>query len=304
MSRFPMSSIPSAPFRSESWWRRRLSTAVVFVGIRVWSLVHPTQQPAQRAQPTMTYQAQIAPAPPTPQEDATLRTLLRFFHHELQSAVTGLRAYLALTAVDSADELAGALAATVTKMHDLSQRMVVLSRDGQDALCRQAVDLRAVIASEVAQLRTQGAHLQVTASVPDEPVLVWADPTLIGMAVGTALRNAAESYDPLAATAPIAVCLSVTATDAELVIADQGPGFPAALLTTIAAARPVLGWTTKAHGSGTGISLILGVAQLYVGRAAFCNQPGGGASVTVTLPLVRLDAEGALPDAGGAERCP
>lgn len=292
MSRSPVSSVTRAALVPESRWRRRSHTAVVSLGgMRVWSRLRRGAQPAQRLQPTIPHLVQIAPAPPTLQADATLRTLLRFFHHELQSAVTGLHAYLALTAADGADEVALALAATVTKMHDLSQRMVVLSQDGQAALHRQAVDLRAVIDSEVAQLRTQGAHLQITTHVPVEPVLIWADATLLRMAVGTALRNAAEAYEPLTMTAPIAVHLSVTATDATLVIVDQGSGFPAELLATIAAARPVLGWTTKAHGSGTGVSLILGVAQLHGGRAAFRNRSEGGAAVSMTLPRVAVDPD-------------
>jgi signal transduction histidine kinase len=237
-------------------------------------------------------------------EESQLRVLFRFIQHEMTSATTGLHAYLAFIAADPADEVAVALRATVTKLHALSQRLVVLSQDGQAALRRAYVDLRTVVESEAAQLRTQGAHLAVTTSLPDAPALVWADPTLLAMAVGTALRNAAEAYDPLTVTVPIAVRLTVTATAAELTIADQGPGFPVELLTAIAAARPVLGWTTKAHGSGTGVSLILGVAQLHGGWAAFCNRPEGGASVTITLPLAASAPDGVLPNAAPAERSP
>lgn len=78
------------------------------------------------------------------------------------------------------------------------------------------------------------------------------------------------------------VIIQVVCTDVlRISIEDDGPGFPPVILQS---QQPVLGMTTKSHGSGTGRALVDGVARLHGGRAVFSNRPEGGARVVLELP--------------------
>ena len=77
--------------------------------------------------------------------------------------------------------------------------------------------------------------------------------------------------------------LETRAGHAELTVHDEGPGIPAAVLQRLG--EPFL--TTKAQGTGLGLFLTRRLVERAGGRLEAVNAPGGGAAVTVRLPLVR-----------------
>lgn len=223
---------------------------------------------------------------------ADLDVVFRFLHHELCSAASGLHAYLTLVGRDPADpELLAGVRATVEHVGQLASRLSVLSRDRQLPAHRDIVDLGAVLAEQIAQLRCFGGAVRPTISVAPSALHIMGDRTALAMALNTAIRNSLESA-PLAMM-PV-VTVGVVCTDRlRITIEDDEPGFPPAILRR---QRPLLGMTTKPHGSGTGLALIDGVAQLHGGRAVFSNRPEGGARVVLELPLTLLQRAN-LPDA-------
>src|SRR5262249_4723822 len=67
-----------------------------------------------------------------------------------------------------------------------------------------------------------------------------------------------------------------------LEVADSGPGFPDAELHRVF--EPF--FTTKPRGSGLGLSICERIVAVHGGSIQAENRQGGGAVVTVTLPLI------------------
>jgi signal transduction histidine kinase len=67
----------------------------------------------------------------------------------------------------------------------------------------------------------------------------------------------------------------------ELVVSDTGHGIPQDLVETIF--EPFV--TTKEHGLGVGLSIARSIVEAHGGRIEAANNPGGGASFRVRLPI-------------------
>ena len=65
-------------------------------------------------------------------------------------------------------------------------------------------------------------------------------------------------------------------------VLDNGPGIDAALAARVF--RPF--FTTKAKGTGLGLALVQKIVVTHNGRVAAANADGGGARLTVSLPLL------------------
>ncbi len=81
----------------------------------------------------------------------------------------------------------------------------------------------------------------------------------------------------------VRVALTIGSERARLEVSDDGPGVPAHVLERLG--EPF--HTTKAQGSGLGLFLTRRLAEGAGGRLAVTNRPGGGATVSVEVPLRR-----------------
>ncbi|MDQ3264055.1 MAG: HAMP domain-containing histidine kinase [Myxococcota bacterium] len=107
--------------------------------------------------------------------------------------------------------------------------------------------------------------------------LLGGERTLV-QAITNLLVNACEG-DGQRGASMVTVTLAREATGVVLVIADDGPGFPAQLL---GGASP-LGVTSKPHGSGLGLAIARGLIEASGGSLELSNR-AGGAQVKVGLP--------------------
>lgn len=153
----------------------------------------------------------------------------------------------------------------------------------------QRTTMRAFLASIVDDWQgTRG--LQELALVdrfsPDMPII--SDPAL-RQVIGTAIVNAAE-------VSPQWVGL-YAAREGEtllLTVTDRGPGFPEDLLAEFG--RPYRS-TKDRPGAGLGLFLLVNVVRKLGGNATGDNPPGGGARVTIRIPLAAL----AVPEGAGRD---
>ena len=88
---------------------------------------------------------------------------------------------------------------------------------------------------------------------------------------------------PASAYAPRIVVEGVTdpSNTLRVSVSDNGPGVDPAVATRIF--RPF--FTTKARGTGLGLALVQKIIVTHNGRVTAANADGGGACLTVTLPL-------------------
>ena len=114
------------------------------------------------------------------------------------------------------------------------------------------------------------------------PAQVLGDPSQLGRVVSNLLENAARH-----ATSSVTIELSEGSHGtATLVVADDGPGVPAAdrervfePFTRLDEAR-----TTSSGGVGLGLAIVHDIVEAHEGTVSIADRVGGGAAFVVTLP--------------------
>jgi two-component system sensor histidine kinase HydH len=145
------------------------------------------------------------------------------------------------------------------------------------------VDLRAIVDRAAEEIREEawakGGHVQVRG----EFARVEGDEILLRQAFSNLCRNALEACTE-ARIAPVIVIEGRLQPDqgwAHVVIRDNGPGINPAALDRVF--RPF--FTTRAQGTGLGLSLVQKIVVTHGGRVSASNQPEGGARLQVVLPM-------------------
>jgi two-component system sensor histidine kinase RegB len=134
-----------------------------------------------------------------------------------------------------------------------------------------------------------GATLDyVRRDVPDEPII---SDTALKQMIANVLDNALEA----APDAPLRLLVSADEDTLTLRVRDRGPGFPPQMLERFG--TPYRSSKGK-PGRGLGLFLSVNVARTLGGRIEAHNLPGGGAEVTIHLPLAVLEPEGHPNDHG------
>ena len=109
--------------------------------------------------------------------------------------------------------------------------------------------------------------------------VVEGDEVLLRQAFSNLCRNALEACEGVS---PRIVVEGVADGDVLRVsVSDNGPGVDPAIATRMF--RPF--FTTKARGTGLGLALVQKIIVTHNGRVGAANADGGGACLTVTLPL-------------------
>ncbi len=121
-------------------------------------------------------------------------------------------------------------------------------------------------------------RLQIPAGLP----LVPLDPVLMERVVGNLLENALKYSPP---GSPVALRARRTDTTAEIVVADRGPGIPAAERERIFERFYRADPTRPVKGFGLGLALSLALVEAHDGRIWVGAAVGGGARFVIALPL-------------------
>ncbi len=207
--------------------------------------------------------------------------------HELRTPIAVLRGELELASHDEHDpeamaqSISSALEETDRLTH-LTDGLLTLARAdaGQLAPGGSTTELLATARNSVRRVPPRDG---VTVEVRGEPAIVSGDPESIGPIVTNLVGNAQRF-----AASRVVVSARRRNGRAELVVADDGPGFPAGLLPR-AFDRFVRADTAR-HGSGggtgLGLAIVAALARALGGTVSAANGPPlGGARVEVELPL-------------------
>jgi signal transduction histidine kinase len=147
--------------------------------------------------------------------------------------------------------------------------------------CRPAELLADAVAGHAALARRRGIELRtdvdVAADVPD----VQVDRTRVRQVLDNLLANALR-HAPEGGTVVVSARTAEGGDGLELVITDDGPGFPPERLDEVFE-RFTRG--ADSRGSGIGLSLAKDLVEAHGGTIAAANRPAGGAEVVVTVPL-------------------
>jgi len=246
-------------------------------------------EPATRGEPkelVSTFNAMIE------RVERTLRLQAAFLadsSHELRRPLTVIRTDIDVLRSDSLppEEQRACLdemAAEAEAMGRLIADLLFLSREGEQAIEREPVDLSDLCREVVDRYREQADGHVLVADIEDG---LWAsgDRQRLAQMLTNLLENALD-YTP--AGGEVCVSLSRSGAWAELRVSDTGIGIPPEELPQVFD-RFFRGREARAmrpQGSGLGLAIVRHVAEVHGGEVRAESEPGRGTTFTVRLPLL------------------
>ena len=175
--------------------------------------------------------------------------------------------------------------AEADRLNRLVRNLLEMSRLEAGALSRnrEPVAVSDILGATLARLRPLLLAHPVTLHVPPGLPDVTADPVQLELVITNLLENAAK-YAPR--ETPIEAGARVRGDMLDISIADRGPGIPPGDEERIfekfyRAGSP----DHRPGGSGLGLAIAKGIVEAHGGRIHARNRPGGGAEITVSLPV-------------------
>ncbi len=230
------------------------------------------------------------------QGDRLRSQFLSHVSHELKTPLTSIKGFLQ----NLLDGLTGPLnekqQVYVSRMLENSDRLIrmieaLLDRtriqSGRLDLVPGEVDLGPCVADAVEQLRllAQAKQQTLDAVVPPVPLSVWADRDRLIQIVTNLVQNAVK-FTPEGGSITVMV-RQETQTLAGVSVLDTGPGIPPEFLDQIFdpffRAKEVL---SEKKGLGLGLSIVRTLVELHGGTIAAHSEPGRGAELHFTIPLL------------------
>lgn len=131
------------------------------------------------------------------------------------------------------------------------------------------------------------AIMNIHRSPPNEEIYLWADPSLMELAISNIIENAAK-YSPI--PAQITIALEKKDKWIKIAISDKGIGIPRDDIEHIFDRFYTV---DKAHsqkmgGSGLGLSIVQTIIQKHFGQISVVSEIGKGTTFTIILPVDQL----------------
>jgi two-component system sensor kinase FixL len=141
-----------------------------------------------------------------------------------------------------------------------------------------AIDVVTLLSTTANLLAEDAAHRDVRITISGTASKIMADAELLKIVFVNLFINSAQAMQGHGA---IGVIVAVEAGACRIVIADSGPGIPAEVRDKLF--TPFV--TTKARGTGLGLSTVKRLVEAHHGQIRVDSPPGGGTSITIDLPL-------------------
>jgi signal transduction histidine kinase len=215
-----------------------------------------------------------------------LRTVTDSVAHDMKSPVTAIRGRLevALSTRDDGhwrDLVAEAIDALDRLSHLLNTTLDLAEAEaGALHLNRESLDLSALVRQQIDLYQPAlAAHNHTVASEVDDGIFINGDVSLMHRIMSNLFDNELAHLPP---GCQIQVGLHAHDGQVQLVVEDDGPGFPGDLRNH-AFERFVKG--KHSRGRGLGLAFVNAVAQTHGGTVKISDRVGGGAAITLLLPL-------------------
>ena len=210
--------------------------------------------------------------------------------HELRTPLTSVRglAEYGLQQGDAASReellrLMGLIAGESGRMSRLVDDLLLLARfDAGRPLDRRPVDLASLAAEAVQRARIVAPGRPVTLEAA-EPVIVDGDEGRLTQVIDNLIGNAIKHTPP---GSPVTVTVAGRAGQAELTVADRGPGMTAEQASRVFERfyRTDGARTRASGGAGLGLAIAAALAAAHGGEITVDTAPGHGAAFCLRLP--------------------
>lgn len=249
---------------------------------------------------------------PTPDQLATLRSVLGRIGHDLSNLVTPLIAYPPLLRMEmpvgsKSGELVDAMEQTAQDIVGLARQMLDFASSGDfDGHPVDVGDTVRMVAGELGRGAPPG--IRVEADVCDERLSVTGSGEKIGRCVQRLWANAVEampdggvlrvSVRRLGVDAPQRTfagdCLAV-GDYAVVEVGDTGKGIDPAVLPSVFMPFFTTRRDRRKRGAGLGLTYVHAITQAHGGQVDVESEPGGGTRVRLFLPLQKPGGESSPP---------
>jgi two-component system nitrogen regulation sensor histidine kinase NtrY len=139
-------------------------------------------------------------------------------------------------------------------------------------------DLVALVRRAVFSAQTAYPDMTCRLELPESEPLV-CDERLVSQLLLNLFKNAAEAMESGGRPGTLTVRLTRDAETLQLVLEDDGPGFPLDKIMTLT--EPYV--TTRTKGTGLGLAIVKRSMEEHKGSITLANREGGGAQVTLTF---------------------
>jgi two-component system sensor histidine kinase KdpD len=229
-------------------------------------------------------------ARPIAEADRVRTALLAAVSHDLRTplaaakaAVTSLRSNDIEWDAEDHDELLATADESLDRLTHLVDNLLDMSRlqAGALAVFPRPADLSEIVARSLDDLGP--AARTVTVNIPEDLPEVEVDPGILERVIANLIANALR-YSP--AGTPPALTASALHDRVELRVIDRGPGIPEANWDQMFVPFQRMGDTDNTTGVGLGLALSRGLTEAMGGTLEPDETPGGGLTMSVSLPAV------------------
>ncbi|MFF0268242.1 DUF4118 domain-containing protein [Kribbella sp. NPDC004536] len=228
---------------------------------------------------------QAAQARQLAEVDKLRSALLAAVGHDLRTPLSGIKAAVSslrqsdiVWSAEEQSELLATIEESADRLDDLIANLLAMSRLQAGAL---SVDLRPLVLDEVVGKALAGMpHDAVVVDVPDDLPLVLADAGLLERVLANLVDNG-RRYG----TEAVRIGAASDGDVVRVMVADSGPGVPAGDFDRMFTPFQRLGDNPADGGVGLGLAIARGFTEAMAGVLTPAPTPGGGLTMTVTLPV-------------------
>jgi two-component system sensor histidine kinase KdpD len=234
--------------------------------------------------------AEAEAAKPIAAADKMRTALLAAVSHDLRTplasakaAVTSLRSPDVNWAAEDHDELLATADESLDRLTHLVDNLLDMSRlqAGALSLFPRPVGLDEIVSRALDNL--DPAARGVTVDIPESLPEISVDPAILERVIVNLTENALRYSPP---GQPPLLTASALGDRVELRVVDRGPGIPQKERDRMFVPFQRLGDTDNTTGVGLGLALSRGLTEAMGGTLAAEDTPGGGLTMTVTVPVV------------------
>lgn len=142
-------------------------------------------------------------------------------------------------------------------------------------------DLAGNVVGDLAPLAIAAGY-ELSLSAPDEAVMVDGDSGSLSRALTNIIQNA------IAYGGKKGEIIVEVGRDGTIAVSDEGPGIPVSERDRVF--EPFYRVKPSSHGAGLGLNLVEAIVRRHHGHITIADAISGGASVIITLPLLRHGA--------------
>ncbi len=214
---------------------------------------------------------------------ATLGRFAQQMAHDLRNPLAAIKgaAQVLQSPVGGGAEQAAEMLAIIVERVDRIERLVAdYQRLGRVELSLREVGVNAIVEDALAAVgEIGGGSVELSRDLAPAPPPVFADPDLLGFAIENLLRNGCEAM-PTGGVLRVATEVAEEGRAVRVVVRDAGAGMD---VRTRERALDGL-FTTKAGGTGLGLSFVRRVVEAHRGRLRLESEVGRGTTATIELP--------------------